>query len=594
MAISAVSFLKTPQAADDLWFYTEDELLLLGGSAQLILDVMANDTGGKAKTLFSIDDGAGNPINPADLLNVDGLVNGVSAWETTSGGNSFRINNGKIELNLDPSLAALGGSINSLAAGDHIHDSFIYAIRLGNGTLSWARVTFDLYGQNDAATISGNNTGTLGEDDTSPVTGTLTVVDPDHGQSFVQSVVNGTTVAGLGTYSVDVNGNWSYVVDNAAVQYLATGETASDSFVVVSADGTASETVTITITGEDEGPPVLLETVYASPGTAQVKVADLNGDGYSDIAFCVPGASQIRILLNNGDGSFHSAPVAIAPSSETLSIADMNGDNILDLVSGNTFANNIGVHLGNGDGTFQTPTAFGAGSVIPSIVTYDFNEDGNLDVASSSYYDGAISILLGNGNGTLQPRYTVPVGAITNYGIAVGDFGNGHGDIVLIKIDTQQIHVLLGDGLGNFTQGTTLTTGENPVFVSVADLGDGNQDIMVGNLVSNDIFVFRGNGDGTFQVAQSYDVGSGPYNVVTADMNNDGTTDLVTGNNGSNSISVLIGNGDETFQTAQDIAVSGSPVGLAVSDFNGDGFVDVSYGDGSGLHVLLNVQDFLV
>ena len=62
MAISPVSFLNTPQAGDDLWFYTEDELLLLGGSAQLILDVMANDTGGKAKTLFSIDDGAGNPI----------------------------------------------------------------------------------------------------------------------------------------------------------------------------------------------------------------------------------------------------------------------------------------------------------------------------------------------------------------------------------------------------------------------------------------------------------------------------------------------------------------------------------------------------
>lgn len=138
---------------------------------------MSNDAGGNAKKLFSIDDGNGNALNPTDLLNADGLVNGVSNWEQTAAGNFIRINNGKVELMLVDSLSDLGAtSVNSLAANNHIHDEFVYAIRLGNGTLSWAHVSFDLQGENDIASISGDVAATLTEDETSPVTGTLTVI----------------------------------------------------------------------------------------------------------------------------------------------------------------------------------------------------------------------------------------------------------------------------------------------------------------------------------------------------------------------------------------------------------------------------------
>ena len=166
---TTTSFSKTPQAKTDVFGWTEDALLSVLAFNSLTdilsLDVMANDLGGNAKSLYSVDDGT-NYL--ADLLQADTQTNGVSAWEAIGGGDTIRIDKGKVDVNLSHSIFALTGStdINALAAGDHIHDTFNYAIRLGNGTLSWSTVTLDIYGSNDAATITGTAAGSVTEDGT--------------------------------------------------------------------------------------------------------------------------------------------------------------------------------------------------------------------------------------------------------------------------------------------------------------------------------------------------------------------------------------------------------------------------------------------
>ena len=66
---TTTSFSNTPQAKDDLYSFTEDSLLsLVTFNAQLdilLLNVMANDLGGNAKTLYSVDNGVNNLV---DLL----------------------------------------------------------------------------------------------------------------------------------------------------------------------------------------------------------------------------------------------------------------------------------------------------------------------------------------------------------------------------------------------------------------------------------------------------------------------------------------------------------------------------------------------
>ena len=70
-----------PQAENDLFSLFEGSSL----STIVSLNVMSNDKGGAAKSLYSVED-----ANPNDLRVAD-VVNGVSPWEPTAGGNAVRI-----------------------------------------------------------------------------------------------------------------------------------------------------------------------------------------------------------------------------------------------------------------------------------------------------------------------------------------------------------------------------------------------------------------------------------------------------------------------------------------------------------------------
>ncbi|WGY33077.1 VCBS domain-containing protein [Aeromonas hydrophila] len=164
-------------------------------------------------------------------------------------------------------------------------------------------VTITITGVNDAAVITGSDTGAVTEDESTPLlteTGTLSVTDVDGADEAKFVAGNGTPSAGaLGSLSITEGGAWTYNVDNSKVQYLGEGETKVETFVVKSVDGT-EHTVTITITGvndsaviggtdsgavtEDETNPLLTET-----GTLSVTDVD--------------GADEARFLAGNGVAS---------------------------------------------------------------------------------------------------------------------------------------------------------------------------------------------------------------------------------------------------------------------------------------------------
>ncbi|MBW3828249.1 hypothetical protein GM520_10525, partial [Aeromonas hydrophila] len=164
-------------------------------------------------------------------------------------------------------------------------------------------VTITITGVNDAAVITGNDTGAVTEDETNPTlteTGTLSVTDVDGADEAKFVAGNGTPSAGvLGSLTITEGGAWTYNVDNSKVQYLGEGETKVETFTVASVDGT-THTVTITITGvndsaviggtdsgavtEDETNPLLTET-----GTLSVTDVD--------------GADEAKFLAGNGTPS---------------------------------------------------------------------------------------------------------------------------------------------------------------------------------------------------------------------------------------------------------------------------------------------------
>ena len=93
------------------------------------------------------------------------------------------------------------------------------------------------------------------EDDKLTANGKLDVVDPDKGEAVFKPQ---TDIAGTyGKFSIDANGNWKYELNNSdpKVQALGAGEKLTETFEVVTADGTKG-TVTITVNGTNDAPTI--------------------------------------------------------------------------------------------------------------------------------------------------------------------------------------------------------------------------------------------------------------------------------------------------------------------------------------------------
>ena len=310
---TTTSFSNTPQAQDDILNYTEESVVRGSLSTSIILDVMQNDLGGNAKTLFSIDDGssastATKQPAPIDLASADYLTSGVSKWEDIGDGIRIRINNGKVEMDLAGYLRTHGlSSLQALGAGVQISDSFTYAIKLGNGTLSWATASFNIVGTNDGPIITGSSGLGSVTEDASPTSaaGTINFSDIDVTDAHT---VSATPAAGgyLGTFTPIVTDDstgdgtgqvsWSFTVDNAALQFLAAGQILTQTYNVTINDGhggTVSQAVTVTITGTNDSPTI---TVL---GTNAV------GDVTEDAASPLLGHRHDRVQRHRPDRRAH-------------------------------------------------------------------------------------------------------------------------------------------------------------------------------------------------------------------------------------------------------------------------------------------------
>ncbi|MGO4312943.1 beta strand repeat-containing protein, partial [Pseudomonas sp. KB_15] len=276
---TVTSFSNTPQAKDDVFTTTEN---LLG---VVYWDVMSNDLGGNAKTLWSLDNAdslstATKAYAPADLLTQDTARAEATSSDTSLNGAKIWItSDGKVGYDAATFSDAFKAQLQALATGEVLTDSFTYAMRLGNGTLSWATATVQFSGENDGVTISlGAQAGTVTEDaattasttDSLTASGTIAFNDVDlsdtHIATFAPALGNATHLGTFVLSSVSeaanaANGSvqWTYNLSNAAAQYLAQGQTVTETYLVTISDGHGSsvtQNVTITITGTNDGPTV--------------------------------------------------------------------------------------------------------------------------------------------------------------------------------------------------------------------------------------------------------------------------------------------------------------------------------------------------
>ncbi len=230
----------------------------------LQLNVLGNDTlprkGGLM--LHSVDDGLGNTTN--DLLNPDTWLSSMSApdylWGTTEQGNLVAIYNNTVVYK--PTAAFMGvANIDDLTMNDVLTDSFTYAVRLSDNTLSWSTVTITLRGEGpDALDDTG---GPVGENDTAAFN--VLANDSALGQAQVISLGDSTLetpALGVMTFSggdnpFSINSGTGQLDFNPGTRLdrLNDGETAqlTVSYVMTDATGqTSTATLRVTVRGENE------------------------------------------------------------------------------------------------------------------------------------------------------------------------------------------------------------------------------------------------------------------------------------------------------------------------------------------------------
>ncbi|MGE3297013.1 MAG: VCBS domain-containing protein, partial [Porticoccaceae bacterium] len=257
------------QAKDDTFLYEEDDFTV---GATLSLDVMANDRGGRAKVLWSVEDDYGNSLDSAEVRDFvardSDTLSDFSTWDTTTIGNQVGIVDGKLYYHV---TATGGAAIEALDDGEVIHDTFSYAIRTAIGMPSIAKVTITITGADDAPTLAAVADGSIAEDDQAAtttdanLTGTLAGADLD-GDALTYGIDGGTdngdgTVSRTGSYGTltvtKASGEYVYAKNAAAIEALDQGDTPSDVFTVTVSDGDGApvtQTYTVNLTGADDGP----------------------------------------------------------------------------------------------------------------------------------------------------------------------------------------------------------------------------------------------------------------------------------------------------------------------------------------------------
>ena len=405
--MSTTSFSNTPQADADL--FTSAQTGLTEDSANVVfLNVMANDSGGNAKTLFSIDNGiSAGGTSPTDLQTQDTVraeatssdfsLNGAHIWITSAG---------TVGYDTSTLSAAFRAQLQTLQVGQSLTDTFTYAIRLGNGTLSWTTATVQFAGANDAPVAVADVNSVKEDTAPNPVSGNVLTndTDVDIGDTHSVTAVNGNAaevgadVAGTyGTLHLNANGTYTYTLNNAQanVQALAEGQSVADVFTYTNSDnhgGSSSSTLTITVNGTNDAPVAVADTNAGDPVTEA-------GVNPGNTPFAGDPTATGNVLTNDTD----------VDTTDTHSVTAVNGS-----------AANVGHDVGGTYGTLHVNA--------DGTYTYTLN---NADPDTNALAQGATAIDTftytnsDNHGGSSSSTLTITITGTNDAPIAVADTNAG-------------------------------------------------------------------------------------------------------------------------------------------------------------------------
>jgi hypothetical protein len=337
---------------------------------------------------------------------------------------------------------------------------------------------------------------------------------------------------------------------------------------------------------------------------SSVFAADLDNDGYMDLAVANAGSNTVSILKNNGAGTFQpKVDYAVNSSPHSVFCGDLDNDGYMDLVVANNFSNNISILKNNGDGTFQPKVDYPTGDYPISVFSADLDGDSDLDLAvANNWYVGTVSILKNNGDGTFQSKVDYSTPGYPNSVFCADLDGDSDLDLSITceagnYAEYGTLFILKSNGDGTFSANIEYLAGIYPISVFATDLDhDSDKDLAVANAASYTVLVFKNDGDGTFEdlPVNGYFAGGIPHSIVCADLDGDGSVDLAVANHfydSDGNVFILKNNGSGVFPIRADYLAGSQLMSLACADLDNDTDLDLvlTSGGDDKVYILRNL-----
>ena len=382
--------------------------------------------------------------------------------------------------------------VQGLGVGESLTDTFTFTASDGHGGTASSTLTVTINGSNDAPVLAATVVGV--DKDTTVTSGTLPMPTDADVHDTVSFTPLTNAPGSYGTFSVDADGNYTYVLDTSlpAVRALGPADSLTDSFTVTVSDnhgGSSSTVITVSVNGGGNDAPSVTAALASigedTAGVSGVLPAPVDPDVHDVVTF-VPQTGTAGLygtFTVDADGHYTYTLNNALPAVQGLGAGESLTDTFTFTVSdgrGGTGSNTLTVTI---DGSNDAPVVTAA---TASIVEDTANINGTLPAPTDPDLHDTVSFVPQTGSAGLYGTFTLDASGNYTYslnnaspavqGLGVGESladtftftaSDGHGgtasSTLTVTINGSNDAPVLAATTVNVAEGSATTSGTLPM-----------------------------------------------------------------------------------------------------------------------------------
>ncbi len=249
---------------------------------------------------------------------------------------------------------------------------------------------------------------------------------------------------------------------NTYPENLSTGDVNDDGIPELLVSGSAFNGLSLIYQeGKLREKKIIEKTSYA-----EAVFADLNSDGYPDIAALEMFSNKLQFLYNNSKGNFNKVrEISFSSPVNSLQSTDLDLDSYTDLVF--TEDNSIIIYYGDFTSSYEDTVIINTKYGADKVITGDFNRDGLIDLAYINRQNGTLSLIFSRDNRKFyQELLYLKKNSLEDIIPYYSKFVNG-----IIVLNNEGRYYLISN-LASISDEVSIAAGAYPTAVSFYDRGN--------------------------------------------------------------------------------------------------------------------------